>query len=54
MAAVRRVVTMIDRSYTVLNAEQVPTLSGKGIWAKSSVRHVLARFDSEQGDAQPQ
>jgi hypothetical protein len=37
-----------------LNAEQVPTLSGRGIWAKSSVRHVLARFDSEQGESRPQ
>jgi len=38
----------------VLDAEQVPTPSGRGRWAKSSVRYVLARFDSEQGDAQPQ
>jgi hypothetical protein len=36
-----------------LNAEQVPTLSGRGAWAKSSVRHVLARFDSEQDGNDP-
>jgi hypothetical protein len=37
-----------------LDAEQVPTPSGKGRWAKSSVRYVLTRFDSEQGGDQPQ
>jgi hypothetical protein len=35
-----------------LNAEQVPTPSGKGQWAKSSVQYVLARFDREHSDDQ--
>ncbi|MEU7935274.1 recombinase family protein [Micromonospora echinofusca] len=29
-----------------LNTEQVPTLSGKGKWAKSSVKYVLDRHDA--------
>ena len=37
-----------------LDAEQVPTPSGKGRWAKSSVRYVLARFDSEPDHTKPQ
>jgi hypothetical protein len=37
-----------------LDAEQVPTPSGKGRWGKSSVKYVLTRFDSEHGDGQPQ
>ena len=37
-----------------LNAEQVPTPSGKGQWGKSNVQYVLARWDSEHGDGQPQ
>ncbi len=35
-----------------LDAEGIPTPSGKGRWAKSSVRHVLARWDKEQADQQ--
>ncbi|WP_091094462.1 recombinase family protein [Micromonospora citrea] len=31
-----------------LNAEQVPTPSGKGTWAKSSVKYVLDRHDAAQ------
>jgi len=30
-----------------LDAEGVPTPSGRGQWRKSSVRHVLARWDQE-------
>ncbi|MBW4700331.1 recombinase family protein [Micromonospora sp. RL09-050-HVF-A] len=33
-----------------LNSEQVPTPSGKGTWAKSSVKYVLDRYDA-QGSA---
>ncbi|MFG1892125.1 recombinase family protein [Micromonospora sp. NPDC049051] len=29
-----------------LNAEKVPTPSGKGTWAKSSVKYVLDRYDA--------
>jgi len=32
----------------VLDAEGVPTPSGKGPWHKSSVRHVLTRWDQQQ------
>jgi len=31
-----------------LDAEGVATPSGRGQWRKSSVRHVLARWDQEQ------
>jgi DNA invertase Pin-like site-specific DNA recombinase len=31
-----------------LDAEGVPTPSGRGQWRKSSVRHVLARWDQQQ------
>ncbi|MEU6077568.1 recombinase family protein [Micromonospora sp. NPDC047074] len=34
-----------------LNAEQVPTPSGKGKWAKSSVSYVLTRYDAAQESA---
>jgi DNA invertase Pin-like site-specific DNA recombinase len=37
-----------------LDAEKVPTPSGNGRWAKSSVRYVLTRYDSEHSDGQPQ
>lgn len=59
-AAGRRAAELRDQGRSLaqicatLNAEQVPTLSGKGTWAKSSVKHVLARFDNEQGDDQPE
>ena len=32
-----------------LDAEGVPTPSGRGQWRKSSVQHVLARWDQEIG-----
>ena len=32
-----------------LDAEGIPTPSGRGQWRKSSVRHVLARWDQESG-----
>jgi hypothetical protein len=35
-----------------LDVEGVPTPSGKGAWAKSSVRHILARWDQEHGATQ--
>jgi hypothetical protein len=60
LAAGRRAAELRDQGQSLaqicatLNAEKVPTLSGKGTWAKSSVRHVLARFDTEQSDTQPQ
>lgn len=34
-----------------LQAEDVPTPSGRGSWAKSSVQYVLARYDEAQGSA---
>jgi hypothetical protein len=34
-----------------LEAEGVPTPSGRGQWQKSSVRHVLTRWDQEQETA---
>lgn len=34
-----------------LNAEEVPTPSGRGEWAKSSVKYVLTRYDEAQGSA---
>ncbi len=36
-----------------LDAERVPTPSGKGRWGKSNVQYVLARWDREHDDAQP-
>lgn len=33
-----------------LNAEQVPTPSGQGAWAKTSVQYVLRRFDDQAAD----
>lgn len=33
-----------------LNAESVPTPSGKGRWGKSNVQYVLARWDREHSD----
>ncbi len=35
-----------------LEAEGVPTPSGRGQWQKSSVRHVLMRWDQEQETAE--
>jgi hypothetical protein len=37
-----------------LEAERVPTPSGKGRWGKSNVQYVLARWDRERGDGQRQ
>jgi Recombinase len=37
-----------------LDAEGVPTPSGRGQWRKSSVRHVLARWDHERGATESQ
>jgi hypothetical protein len=36
-----------------LNAEQVPTPSGRGAWAKSSVQYVLARLDEQPPTEDP-
>ena len=33
-----------------LDAEAVPTPSGKGRWGKSNVQYVLARWDREHAD----
>jgi len=35
-----------------LDAEQIPTPSGKGRWGKSNVQYVLARWDHEHADDQ--
>jgi hypothetical protein len=36
-----------------LDAEGLPTPSGRGRWGKSNVQYVLARFDREHGDEEP-
>jgi len=35
-----------------LQAERIPTPSGRGQWQKSSVQYVLARWDQERGKAE--
>ena len=55
-ASAQRAVELRDQGLSLaqiaasLNAEQVPTPSGKGQWGKSNVQYVLARWDSERGD----
>jgi DNA-binding transcriptional MerR regulator len=55
-ASARRAAELRDQGLSLaqiaaaLEAEQVPTPSGKGRWAKSNVQHVLARWDRERGD----
>ncbi|MEV6922937.1 recombinase family protein [Dactylosporangium sp. NPDC051485] len=33
-----------------LNAEQIPTPSGRGQWTRSSVQYALTRYDQEHAD----
>jgi DNA invertase Pin-like site-specific DNA recombinase len=59
-ASAQRAVELRDEGLSLaqiaaaLEAERVPTPSGRGRWGKSNVQYVLARWDSEHGDDQQQ